>query len=200
MRVIEELLRSRAEHYEQLTELKGVKELDGWRNEFPAELKERHEKGELYINKDELKKLMSWKLNKGKYRASLPKLIEQNDPKLVIQCSRGAFALVLKESDDDYIKTMKSAMSTICKLRGVGPATGSLVLSLLSEITHRAPPFFSDEAGIYVLSDLGAYKGKLQYSTAEYFKYLAWFEDLDPTREYNRTLLEQAAWCEQLKS
>ncbi len=40
-----------------------LKELDHWRNvEFPIELKDRYSKGELKINKQELTKLMDWKL------------------------------------------------------------------------------------------------------------------------------------------
>lgn len=40
-----------------------LKELDHWRNvEFPNELENRYSKGELEINKQELTKLMDWKL------------------------------------------------------------------------------------------------------------------------------------------
>jgi hypothetical protein len=204
MTEIAKLLQSREDFYDTLTVQKDIEDLDKWRNEFPKELVNRYKEDSLYITKKELKKLMDWKLHKGKYRATLPKLIQQNDEKLVVQCSKSAFLTILKgkgKEDDpkEYIKTIKSSMATICQLRGVGPATGSLILSLLSEITHRAPPFFSDEAGMYVLTQLGEFKGKLKYNNAEYMKYLQWFVDLDPEMEHSKTLLEQGAWCEWLK-
>lgn len=200
------LIQSREDNYCRLTELIDVPELDVWRNEqLPAELVRRHGEKDVYLTRDELIKLMDWKLKKGKFRATLPKLIRQNESTFVMQCTRGAFSTMLKDLDkelttEEYTAMIKSAMKGVCLLRGVGPATGSLILSSLSGITSRAPPFFSDEAGSYVLSKMGVFKGKLKYTMGEYLQYLSWFVDLDPHLEHNKTLLEQGAWCEWLSS
>ncbi|ODV74976.1 uncharacterized protein CYBJADRAFT_171985 [Cyberlindnera jadinii NRRL Y-1542] len=198
-KTIAELLEHRTKHYDELVELRDLTPLDQWRSvELPALLfKERTSKP--YITKKELQRLLDWKLKKGKYRATLPKLIAQNDDKLVVQCSTSAFKEVLSldetEDQDKYNAGIRSALKTICQLKGVGPATGSLVLSLLSKFTHRAPPFFSDECAVEVLEDLGQYKGKLSYTLPEYMRFLQWFQQKDPEFEYDRTQLEQALWC-----
>ncbi|KAJ8609267.1 hypothetical protein MRB53_039208 [Persea americana] len=58
-------------------------------------------------------------------------MIEQNDDALCIECTKEAFA----ESND-----VKKAMTSLIRLKAVGPATASLILSVVEPV-----PFYSDE-------------------------------------------------------
>lgn len=56
---------------------------------------------------------------------------------------------------------VEKALTEVCTLKGVGPATGSLVLSVY---VPRIVPFFGDELFNWVVGD----KGKLKYDRKEY--------------------------------
>lgn len=151
--------------------------LDEWRNvELPAKLKERQEKGNLHITKDELVLIMDWKLAKGKFRPALPKLIMSNDAENVKEVTKAGFDIFLQlDAKDwtllaleDYKKTIRASMKKLCELRGVGPATGSLLLSLLKGITTIAPPFFSDESFLYYIQEPLRPGTPIKYNVKEY--------------------------------
>lgn len=185
---------------EQCKSVAGLEDLDLWRHQFPVELAKRYENGEeISLSHDELKKLMKWKLKKGKFRPTLQKLINENDPKSVSSVTKEAFKLVLdsvKDLDEDtYVKLIKTSLTILVKLRGVGPATASLILSLLNKITKIAPPFFSDEAAYYIFKS----HDKLKYSMSEYIKFLRLFYQLNDKFEYDFTQLEGGAWALELK-
>ena len=71
----------------------------------------------------------------GTFRPTLKALVQQNDAKAVEQISRKGFASF-------RFGDLKAAITNLTKLRGIGPATASLMLSVLHP--ERAP-FFSDE-------------------------------------------------------
>lgn len=60
---------------------------------------------------------------------------------------------------------IEKALTEICTLKGVGPATGSLVLSVY---IPRIVPFFGDEVFKWVVGE----KGKLKYDRKEYGEFL----------------------------
>ena len=113
-----------------------------------------------YITKDELINLMDWKLNIGTFRPSLPKLIRSNTEESVKEVTKAGFKIMLdyfqklpsdfwshatNEDLNDYKKLIRQAMKELCKLKGVGPATSSLIMNCLYKIQPMfAPPFFSD--------------------------------------------------------
>lgn len=75
---------------------------------------------------------------RGKFRPTLLPLLSSNSPDLVAQITRKAFS--------QYAATPAGALAslkTLCALKGVGPATASLLLSLYSPQTEA---FMSDEA------------------------------------------------------
>jgi len=87
-----------------------------------------------YITQPELSQIMKWKLLHGKYRPGLQSYIDSLSDSEVQTVSRIAFAL--------KSKNLRESLKTLCKLKGVGPATATLVLSLIdSDIA-----FMSDEA------------------------------------------------------
>lgn len=157
-RITDELLRQLLKFYGKNSWT--LNKLDHWRSvDFPAELKERYEKGQLSITKTELALLMDWKLAKGKFRPSLPKLIQGNSEESVEKATRNGFLIFtdyakkqtnwLEIDISEYQTALRLSLKRLTELRGVGPATASLLLALLKDVTPFAPPFFSDEAFLY---------------------------------------------------
>ena len=110
-----------------------LKELDPVRYEsMPETLRQRKAEGELYLVKDEVLKLVKWKLSHGKFRPNLMNLVSKNSEEVIRETTTKAFA------EEDVIK----GLDILTKLSGVGPATAALLLSVNSPNTV---PFFSDE-------------------------------------------------------
>jgi len=96
-----------------------------------------------YITKEELLQVVAWKFAKGKPRNALKKLLHSNEETLVQSSSKAAFrsaSILLQESkhpEIDVTKYIQQAMTELCALRGVGPATASAILCLY------CPAYFS---------------------------------------------------------
>ncbi|TIA35138.1 hypothetical protein D6C78_06346 [Aureobasidium pullulans] len=129
---------------------------------IPEALSERTD--DAHLKKIELQKLLEWKLGHGTFRPSLRKLVESNTDEAVEQCTREAFETYAKDSDQwDKVVAMLAK-----GLRGVGPATASL---LLNTYDGENVPFFSDELLRWVMFSEGKGNGwdrKIKYSTKEY--------------------------------
>lgn len=140
-------------------------ELDMWRNEdLPKLIKTRGKTQDYHITKEELVLAMDWKLAKGKFRPTLPKLIKSNLDDDVVSVTKAGFTIFMEFVDQkgnkwanielqDYQAAVKASLKKLCELKGVGPATGSLILSFLAKSTALAPPFFSDEAFVYFIQE-----------------------------------------------
>ncbi|CAK9441577.1 uncharacterized protein LODBEIA_P54450 [Lodderomyces beijingensis] len=198
---------------------KTFEQLDSWRSkDVPQILAERYRKSKdttTYLEKKELVLLMDWKLAKGTFRPSLPKLIKSNEEDTVKEVTRSGFKIMLdyfKTLPDDfwdkltandrieYSKTVRLALKKLGELKGIGPATASLLLSCLSDIYPRlAPPFFSDDSFLYfVVGDAARSEYKLRYSPKEYAdEYLSVFFDIMHAHAkdgWTMTELERGAW------
>ncbi|QBM85440.1 hypothetical protein METSCH_A00580 [Metschnikowia aff. pulcherrima] len=188
-----------------------LSELDSWKNiDLPNALRERHQKDEdLHITKTELTLLMDWKLRKGKFRPNLSKLISSNSDEAVIEISREGFAVFTKQisltvADNspqtflaNYKKTTRDALKIMCQLKGVGPATASLLLSLLSKVTMFAPPFFSDESFMYFVRDVLRPRQPIKYNVKEYIEeFIPVIIGLSTDDKFvSPNQLEQGAWA-----
>ncbi|KAK0256740.1 hypothetical protein LTR29_001495 [Friedmanniomyces endolithicus] len=118
-----------------------------------------------HLTKEELALLMDWKLSHGKFRPQLKKLIQQNEGVTVKSTTIEAFRMPL-QTDADVGK----AISTLSTLRGVGPATASLLLSVKDE---ARVPFFSDELYRWALWSNeagGGWKREIKYSEKSYME------------------------------
>ncbi|KAL9023180.1 MAG: hypothetical protein Q9180_008346 [Flavoplaca navasiana] len=102
----------------------------------PEVVAQRQKDGEAFLEKTEVQSLVEWKLKFGTYRPSLAKLVASNSVEEVRKTTSAAFSLM---SDDP---NPAKAISTLSKLKGIGPATASLLLSCYDPISI---PFFSDE-------------------------------------------------------
>lgn len=186
--------------------------IDKWKNTtLPNILKKRYEdKKTPWINRDELILLMDWKLAKGKFRPTLPKLIRSNDEDVVERVSRNAFEQLVAffqsntppkwdtEYRKSYLAMLKKTLKVICELKGVGPATGSLILSLLHEISPElAPPFFSDEAFLYYVVETRRPGTPIKYNVKEYCdEYVPTLIDIVQSNpKVNFDQIERGAWA-----
>jgi hypothetical protein len=123
---------------------RGTNEDDAWLHTvLPAALLGRTPP---HLTQSELSRVMRWKLKSGKMRPNLQKFIDSLGAADVQRCSQAAFAaLPLKGGEG-----LKAALRHLCELKGVGPATASLVLSLYQP-TRCA--FMSDEALLLLLGE-----------------------------------------------
>ena len=118
-----------------------------------------------YLSKSEVTKLMEWKLKHGTFRPRLLALVSSNSDEEVESVTMKAFEIYSQpptkekgsrnkaigdsNSDDDddgnanqRIDRFIQALTHLTTLKGVGPATASLILSCWDP---RKVPFFSDE-------------------------------------------------------
>ncbi|CUM62767.1 uncharacterized protein PRCAT00000324001 [Priceomyces carsonii] len=187
-------------------------DLDNWRSDvLPATLADRYkETNKVWLNKDELILLMDWKLAKGVYRPMLPKLIKSNDR--VEQITEEGYEIFLnfvkdtksrdfwhnEKNKNDYITMIKASFKKLCELRGVGPATASLILSLCTHISKEfAPPFFSDESFIYYIIEPNRPDTKIKYNMKEYTQELLplYFDIMNRHSNLSMNLLEKGGWA-----
>ncbi|KAF8905602.1 hypothetical protein CPB85DRAFT_912989 [Mucidula mucida] len=109
----------------------------------------------------ELQKIMDYKLAFGQNRPALRALIKKNSAAQVQEVTERALRGSPADGEWD---SLKAAVDILCELKGVGPATASLILSL---IYPRDIAFFSDEATVDVLALAGGRKA-IKYTHATY--------------------------------
>jgi len=132
-------------------ELTGI---DQWmRLELPGLIGDRKPP---HVTSEDLSRLMKWKLGRGKFRPRLQQLAESNAADSVKAASTAGFQIV--ETD------LGKAIEALCVLKGVGPATASLILSVAAP---QKAPFMSDEA-VGAVRDKG---GKIDYTLPVYLDY-----------------------------
>lgn len=96
----------------------------------------------LYFTKKELDQIILWKHTVGKSRPANKKLMEQNSDSEVQEHTRSAIAIALKINVEEAIssdgsltaegkKVVQDAIAHMDKLKGIGPAGSSAVLSLI---------------------------------------------------------------------
>ncbi|KKA27536.1 hypothetical protein TD95_005014 [Thielaviopsis punctulata] len=110
---------------------------------------------------DHVKALVEWKLRHGKFRPSLMGLVSSNPTTLVSQTIQAALSAYSSSSASSPSTT--AALDILKTLRGIGPATASLLLSV-HDPDHVL--FFSDEAYYWLCG--GGKKAALKYTQLEY--------------------------------
>ncbi|XP_062508344.1 uncharacterized protein LOC134184625 [Corticium candelabrum] len=177
--------------YERVLETKAEKSrkrqemvyLDNWfQKELPSIILQRDPK---HVTRDELIRLMEWKLTRGKFRPRLSQLVKENSEELVVEVSTNA----LKKAAVD----LKAAIIDLTRLKAVGPATASAVLCAGAP---DVAPFLADESAAAV-SGLN----KVEYTLPYYLEYAKTVcdkaEDLkkqDPEYGWNAHKVELSLW------
>lgn len=163
--------------------------LEGTRlKEVPEKLALRKQDGKAFLEKTEVTALVEWKLcvlrvdpslyegitfyllvltsdysKHGTYRPNLAKLVASNSVEDIRTATETSFSSY--ESD---LSDPSKAFAPLTKLKGIGPATASLLLSCYDPI--NVPPF-SDELYRYIHWEEAKSKGwdrKIGYTTKEY--------------------------------
>ncbi|KAK1755011.1 hypothetical protein QBC47DRAFT_345138 [Echria macrotheca] len=106
---------------------------------------------------DEVKLLVEWKLRHGTFRPTLMKLVSSNAPATVEDTVSKAVKAYREHKD------VSSAVNILTQLKGIGPATASLLLAVNFP---DSVIFFADEA-FYWLCGKGA-KCPIKYNVKEY--------------------------------
>ncbi|KAL7926782.1 hypothetical protein ACQKWADRAFT_278567 [Trichoderma austrokoningii] len=106
---------------------------------------------------EDIETLVEWKLRHGKFRPKLLSLVSSNPPATVSQTLDLARNLYTTSND------ARATVRALAKLKGIGPATASLLLSV-----HDAQNaiFFSDEAFYWLCC--GGKKATIKYNIDEY--------------------------------
>ncbi|KAL5606416.1 hypothetical protein BROUX41_002833 [Berkeleyomyces rouxiae] len=108
------------------------------------------------MDREAIKLLVEWKLRHGKFRPTLMSLVSNNPADLV--------ANTIRQAIDTYTESGAApALEILKRLKGIGPATASLLLSV-----HDVDkvPFFSDEAYHWLCCN--GRKESIQYKAQEY--------------------------------
>ncbi|KAI3555896.1 hypothetical protein CABS03_10271 [Colletotrichum abscissum] len=135
---------------------KTLKELDHFRFvEAPAQFSEYEPKR--VMDHDDVKLLVEWKLRHGTFRPTLMKFVSSNESSTVAKTIQNAIASYQSTSD------LSAALGILTKLKGIGPATASLLLAV--HFSEKVM-FFSDE-GYYWMCNNNQ-KTSLKYNMKEY--------------------------------
>lgn len=130
-----------------------LRSLDKWyQEELPKIISARAQR---HITRDELSKLMEWKLTRGKFRPRLQQLIASNSEEVVQNCSKKAFNL---------LPDVQAAIMELSTLKGMGPATASAVLAAGA---GDQAAFMADES-VESIAELRP----VQYTAKHYLLYL----------------------------
>jgi len=95
----------------------------------------------------------------GKFRPFLPKLVASNTEETAVEVTKNAFASYAAKSD------VKGTVTIIAQLKGIGPATASLILAVHDP---ENVVFFSDEAYHWLCAPDSETAPDLKYNAKEY--------------------------------
>ena len=124
------------------------------------------------LSKDQLATLVDWKLSRGKFRPTLKALVQQNSEADVQSITGEGFETYIRgfrtfDVTNDFVK---QSLAILTRLKGIGPATASLLLSVCDPVTA---PFFSDELFRWCLFQDGKGNGwdrGIKYNVKEYLE------------------------------
>ncbi|KAJ9099989.1 hypothetical protein QFC19_005806 [Naganishia cerealis] len=131
----------------------------------------------------------------GTFRPSLMKLVSSNEETKLEDVTFRAFHVVTSRRDSEretlFTKILE-AISILTELRGIGPASASLLLSV------RFPehvPFFSDEAYRWLTAEAGnPWTASIKYNAKEYASMLGSCLDLATRLGVHAVDIERAGW------
>lgn len=166
-------------------------DLDSSRYEsIPSILASRKTADDSHLTKSELVTLVDWKLSHGIFRPSLKALVNQNGGDTIETITRDA----LSTFDASSVESAKKSLNALIKMKGIGPATASLVLSVYDPDNA---PFFSDELFRWVFWEEGTGKGwdrQIKYTLKEYLELFERVQDRVSEGTLKAVDLERSAY------
>ena len=136
-----------------------------WRyDELPKLVAQRGTKlSSAYLEKEELVRLIQWKIVHGQNRPFLPGMVKKNEQQKVKEVISSAFGIQAGASYGgiQLPESLDRALREAAQLHGIGPATATLICSI-NDPTNVA--FFEDELAEWLCPDVP----KLKYTWAEY--------------------------------
>ena len=195
--VVAQISRSKSSKSESLESLDSYR-YDTLPSILSSRKKESSTSGKIALNKDELIRLVRWKVTHGTFRPTLLPLVTSNSEEQIQSTTASAFSMYGADARD-----LSKALKTMCGLRGIGPATASLILSVY-DLDHV--PFFSDEAFRWLCwnnegvtgkgkgSDLKGWARKMKYSDKEYDILRAEVSKLSARLDARAVEIEKVAW------
>ncbi|KAM0440905.1 hypothetical protein ACHAPT_000208 [Fusarium lateritium] len=132
---------------------------------------------------DDIKTLVEWKLRHGKFRPTLMKLVSSNDADTAEDIVKQAIDAYREDTD------IEAALGVLTKLKGIGPATASLLLAV-----HDATRviFFADEAFWWLCCD--GKQSPIKYNAKEYRSLCSAVEDLRDRLDVAASDVEKVAY------
>ncbi|BGP56516.1 hypothetical protein JCM8202_004588 [Rhodotorula sphaerocarpa] len=140
------------------------------------------------LGKDDLVRLMEWKLARGTWRPRLQEMVASNSPASIHTAMEAALSAAPTDRE--------TALKEVCKLKAVGPATASAVLATWFPAEE---PFMSDEgldyAGALAAGDKGK-KTKRDYTVKAWREYRHEMQARQKEEGWTGMAeLEQAIWA-----
>ncbi|KAF1960344.1 hypothetical protein CC80DRAFT_383232, partial [Byssothecium circinans] len=152
-----------------------------------------------YLTKLEVLNLVEWKLKHGTFRPKLLQLVASNAESLVEDTTREAFSTLSSSSSPmTTSEDILAALKILTALKGVGPATASLFLSVYEP---ERVPFFSDELFRWVMWEepispvsLPSWKRGIKYTAKEYAEVVGRVEAVRERLGVRAVECERVAW------
>ncbi|KIX04645.1 uncharacterized protein Z518_05515 [Rhinocladiella mackenziei CBS 650.93] len=121
------------------------------------------------LTKEAIERLVQWKITHGHSRPFLPAMVRKNEVSAIQTQTSLAFEKLSSASSPTppSKSTIKESLDVVCKLTGIGPATGTLILNICDPINI---PFFQDEMFLWFFPDVKS--DKLKYNQKEYLQLL----------------------------
>ncbi|KAK5053972.1 hypothetical protein LTR84_001934 [Exophiala bonariae] len=119
------------------------------------------------LSKAIVERLVQWKITHGHSRPFLPAMIRKNDAAAVEEQTALAYEKLggSPSTSAPSTATLIAALDSACKLTGIGPATGTLILAVYDP---KYIPFFQDEMFLWFFPDHK--DAKLKYTQKEYLQ------------------------------
>lgn len=134
-----------------------------------------------YCKLSQFERIVDWKMTRGLFRPRNKQLLSDNGESDVEKYSREAFEMADSQS--------KKAISLLCKLKGIGPATASALLAVYCPEKY---PFMSDEG----MTEAGL---PLKYTEKAYADYKSAIDSkinaLPFLHQWTANDVQQALWC-----
>ncbi|KAF5646939.1 hypothetical protein F25303_5268 [Fusarium sp. NRRL 25303] len=132
---------------------------------------------------DDIKNLVEWKLRHGKFRPTLMNLVSSNDANDAQEIVKQALEAYKKDAD------IEAAVGVLTKLRGIGPATASLLLAV-HDPTRVI--FFADEAFWWLCCN--GKQSPIKYNAKEYRMLCSKVDDLRNRLDVQASDVEKVAY------